>query len=527
MLALTYSGTRTEIGVEMAWKLGEKWEMSRQYLVAGKVVEAVIVTKKSFKSYCSTIKIGKVDYLLAAETLKYVGVIKELLEGIKVKTESERDRNQLGVNYGIFLVMIYELLFGKGKINGGGVVKRKVMEYYEKLKVVLQEHMVSKNVTKATDLLPQATQQANNLFLYLRVNEIKMKIHEGLKEVKRVVADAKLDEHIPSLVVLPRGCTASFGHHQLVKDGQLIIQDKASCMPSQILYDAWESLDVGGDFIDCCAAPGNKTSHLASLLDSFMKGNKCQGRNSNVFAFDKSKERSVLLQDRMRNAGAANIVHVTNQDFLTVKHDDEKYRNVTAILLDPSCSGSGVVRALERVVEREKSRNFFQRRNEEEAEDNRVDKLRKFQISALRHAMGFPAVRCIAYSTCSINEAENEGVISEVLASQYDTNHRSHGEWDVAAAPRLANWQRRGLASCTSLEASQLQNLIRCDPEDGLNGFFVALLVKKDSKDSAVEEIEPVVESSSKKRVAASAVVSTNPSRFNFWQPYNKYPKIC
>ncbi len=508
--------------------------MSRQYLVSGKVVEAVVVGKKAFKSYCSTIKIGKIDYLLAAETLKYLGVIKELLEGINVKTESERDRNQLGVNYGIFLVMIYELLFGKGKINGGGVVKRKVMEYYEKLKSVLNDHMISKNVSSAIELLPQTTQQANNLFLYLRVNEIKMKIHEGLKEVKRVVADAKIDEHIPSLIVLPRGCNVGFGNHQLVKDGQLIIQDKASCMPSQILFDAWESLDIGGDFIDCCAAPGNKTSHVASLLHTYMKSSKCKGRNSKIFAFDKSKERSVLLQDRMRSAGADSIVHVTNQDFLAISHDDEKYSNVKAILLDPSCSGSGVVRALERVVEREKSRNFFQRRNEEEAEDNRIDKLRKFQISALRHAMGFPSVRYIAYSTCSINEAENEGVVSEVLANQYDTNHKHIGEWDVAAPPRLANWKRRGLASCTSLESEQLQKLIRCDPEDGLNGFFVALLFKKDTENIVDNEnsvtSEPAgasaIDSSSKKRVAASAVLSTNSSVFNYWQPYNKYPKI-
>jgi hypothetical protein len=50
--------------------------MSRQYLSAAKAVDAVDSGKQSFKSYCgSSGKIGKVDFALAAETMKYSSVL--------------------------------------------------------------------------------------------------------------------------------------------------------------------------------------------------------------------------------------------------------------------------------------------------------------------------------------------------------------------------------------------------------------------------------------------------------------------
>lgn len=206
--------------------------MSRQYLTSGKVVDEVVVNNKSFKGYCSTIKIGKIDYLLAAETLKYYKILDKILYNVGCNIK------KLDVKYGIFLVMLYELLFGKKKISGGGVVKRKVMEYYDKCKIELDKLMLEKKYTSYMELLPKHMQEANNISNFIRVNEIKMNIADGLTEVKKIVPIAVIDEHIPSLIMLPP-TSRSLGEHPYVKDGQFIIQDKASCMPSQILYDAW------------------------------------------------------------------------------------------------------------------------------------------------------------------------------------------------------------------------------------------------------------------------------------------------
>lgn len=55
--------------------------MSRQYLTAGKCVEAVLFGNQPFKRYCANMKIvGKEEYLLAAETLKYADVLQQLCD---------------------------------------------------------------------------------------------------------------------------------------------------------------------------------------------------------------------------------------------------------------------------------------------------------------------------------------------------------------------------------------------------------------------------------------------------------------
>lgn len=207
--------------------------MSRQYISAAKAVEAVDSGKQSFKSYCgSSGKIGKVDFALAAETMKYSSILDIVFEKSGVSAA------KLDVGSGMLKVMSYELLFGKKKISGGGAVKRSVMEIREKISGALTDIMKAKGVTNHIDLLSNEVTEASKMPKYIRINEIKLpSIREGLAVIMEACPLAVLDDMIPSLVVLPPG--KSLGEHPYVKDGRLIIQDKASCFPSQCLYDVW------------------------------------------------------------------------------------------------------------------------------------------------------------------------------------------------------------------------------------------------------------------------------------------------
>ena len=189
----------------------------------------------------------------------------------------------------------------------------------------------------------------------------------------------------------------------------------------------------------------------------------------------------------MSAAGAQEIVEVSNEDFLNVDIMSSKFKDVTCVLLDPSCSGSGVARVLERVIERQGGTDASK------LGDGRLEKLRAFQIAALRKAMSFPAVKYVVYSTCSIHEEENESVIAEVLSSSsrqvaaIDQRDQMGREctaaellWSVAEPQRLINWGRRG-QPYPGLPCELQQRLIRCHPSDGLNGFFVAVLEKQNT----------------------------------------------
>jgi 25S rRNA (cytosine2278-C5)-methyltransferase len=419
--------------------------MSREYLVAGKCVEAVVYKSQSFKGYCSNIKLGKVDYALAAESMKYVEVLHTLLDRCKINLAT------LDVNKGIFLVMAYEVLFGNGKIKGGGKVKRKVMEHISPLKIALSELMEEKNTKVKSDLLPSCVTTAASMPMYIRINVLKLSITEGFRIVESICSKARMDPIIPSLIILPPD-TRSFGEHPRVQDGSLIIQDKASCIPSQSLIDFWK----GGDVIDACAAPGNKTSHIAAGL---VHSNNYydQSKRPCIIAYDRDRKRATLLKNRLRQAGA-DFVEVRYENFLNAKVSAAEFKDVRNILCDPSCSGSGLVRSLDRIGDGMNINN------------DRLLSLQTLQIAVVEKALSFPAVEHVVYSTCSIHDIENEDVVAHVL--------QSHPDWTVECPTGMKEWKRRG-HSHPRLSINQSDALIRCLPSDGLNGFFVANFIKR------------------------------------------------
>lgn len=200
----------------------------------------------------------------------------------------------------------------------------------------------------------------------------------------------------------------------------------------------------------------------------------------------------------MNDAGAQEIVEVSNEDFLGVDVKSAKYKSVSCILLDPSCSGSGVARVLERVIERQDDRNSHT--DKQMPVDIRLGKLRTFQLAALRKAMSFPSVEFVVYSTCSIHREENESVVAEVLSSASVLPSTPSSDaigcdtvpspWTVVEPCRLTKWSRRG-ESYPGLRPELQEMLIRCHPSDGLNGFFVAVFKKQHSGCAADSYMSP------------------------------------
>ena len=126
------------------------------------------------------------------------------------------------------------------------------------------------------------------------------------------------------------------------------------------------------------------------------------------------------------------------------------------ILLDPSCSGSGLL-----------DRPDTERTGKD---SKRVATLSHFQLQMLRHAMTFGAKR-VVYSTCSIHKEEDEGVVMRALeGSNYHLEKA------------LPTWKRRGDKSAFR----GAEKCVRVDPvEDGITGFFVALFVRNDLGEGA------------------------------------------
>ncbi|KAG9049126.1 hypothetical protein FS837_011138 [Tulasnella sp. UAMH 9824] len=350
------------------------------------------------------------------------------------------------------LVLVHDLLLAKGGIQAkDGPIKQAVLRHRTRIQAEWVKLKIKRGV-KGDVEMAQVDERQAQIPRYVRVNTNKWSLDEavshfrsqGYAQVQLISQNSEkefhVDEHIQNLLVFPPKTTLL--DDAAYEGGMVILQDKASCFSAAILAPPPNSI-----VIDATAAPGNKTTHLSALM----------GSTGRVIAFEKDKKRFATLEKMVSKAGCKNV-ETNCQDFLQTQPSDPTFSEVTHILLDPSCSGSGIVGRLDHLVEN--------REDDGPEKEERLRKLSTFQRQTIEHAMQFPSVVKIVYSTCSIHPEENEHVVRDALAA-------SSGRFElVSRSEALPAWSRRGLDS--ELRGVDAQSLIRCSPEDGTNGFFVA-----------------------------------------------------
>jgi putative methyltransferase len=325
-----------------------------------------------------------------------------------------------------------------------------------------------------------------------------------------------LDAHIPNLVAISPSIDIS--KSEAYKSGAIIFQDKASCFPAYLL----DPLTEDGDIIDTCSAPGNKTTHIAAILLSHSsEPDEC---TQAIHAFEKNQGRAETLEKMVNLAGS----HIWTklhpaQDFLQTNPSDAAYKNVGALLLDPSCSGSGIIGRddmpeLHLPVQKQdangKSKdsskntktadlknNEARKRKREETEDlevmvdddgvvtavntddelkTRLAALSSFQLELLLHAFKFPGARKITYSTCSVHAEENELVVKKALESPIA---KERG-WRILKREDqirgMMEWPVRGALEACDGDSVLAESCIRANKGDehGTMGFFLAGFVR-------------------------------------------------
>jgi 16S rRNA (cytosine967-C5)-methyltransferase len=162
------------------------------------------------------------------------------------------------------------------------------------------------------------------------------------------------------------------------REGRVFIQDEASQLVALLV-------GRGQKLLDCCAAPGSKTSLLAK-----------QNPQAPVFASDLHPHRARLLRERI----ASPNLRFLAADARHLPFGSEFDR----ILADVPCSGTGTLARNPEIKWRLTA-------------DDLLD-LQTRQIAILRSALDSltPGGRLV-YSTCSLEREENESVVEAVLTA--------------------------------------------------------------------------------------------------------------
>ncbi|XP_072305370.1 28S rRNA (cytosine-C(5))-methyltransferase [Eucyclogobius newberryi] len=417
------------------------------YVKAAEILEKAEQKRGALKTLVYDSKFSHIKQLFALvfEAHKFSAVLEEVIRSTRLLKLTK-------LRLPLAKVLVYDLLLGPG-LKCGGTWKAALLKHRGRLQAALARIKVRQGVSDNQDLIPVSVQrrEEDRLPRFVRVNTLKTNVDDTVDYLKRegfmyrgqarTLGDLALkgkhfarDMDIPEILIFsPK---TAFHEHFLYKAGHIILQDKASCLPAHVLAPP-----PGSVVLDACAAPGNKTSHLAALM-------KNRGR---LLALDLDVKRLSTMSTLLLRAGVT-CQQLKHQDFLKVDPQSPEYRDVEYILLDPSCSGSGMLCL----------------REESDTDHARLTSLAAFQLKCLKHALSFPRLNRLVYSTCSIHQQENEDVVSACL--------QDHKHFRLVCV--LPQWPERGL--------QPLPQCLRASPTSTrTHGFFVALLQRCSETDPA------------------------------------------
>lgn len=269
----------------------------------------------------------------------------------------------------------------------------------------------------------------------VRVNRLRTSRQELI--LKLQAYDPKVE--VLSSPVVPEGLqidgAGNAAHSSFFREGLYTVQDESSMLAALAVAP-----DPGERILDACAAPGGKTAHLAELMDN----------RGEIVACDIHEHKIKLIEENAKRLGI-NIIHPVQSDARTLgeRFDGQGFDRV---LVDAPCTGFGVIRRKPDI-----------KWSKQESDITAVAAIQLAILTAVS-----PLVRpggVLVYSTCTVEEEENEGLIRLFLAE--------HPEFSLD--PALAQALPETVAHQYDLGRGFVQIL----PHHlGGDGFFIARLKK-------------------------------------------------
>ncbi|MBS7576859.1 MULTISPECIES: 16S rRNA (cytosine(967)-C(5))-methyltransferase RsmB [unclassified Enterococcus] len=221
----------------------------------------------------------------------------------------------------------------------------------------------------------------------IRVNTAKTsvaKLEQQLNALDFAVSKSQLS---PVGLIAKRGF---FAGNELFDTGEYTIQDESSQLVAPLL-----EVQPNDKILDACAAPGGKTTHLATYLTT-----------GKITALDLYDHKLKLINDNAKRLGVDRYIVTQKLDATQVAQHFPK-ESFDRILVDAPCSGIGLIRRKPDIKYRKMAADFTA--------------LQKIQLAILDScAQVLKKSGIMVYSTCTIIAEENQEVIERFLASHAD-----------------------------------------------------------------------------------------------------------
>jgi 16S rRNA (cytosine967-C5)-methyltransferase len=266
--------------------------------------------------------------------------------------------------------------------------------------------------------------------LSLRANSHRISRDELLGRLQEAGIAARASEVSPYGILLEQGLDVT--RLPAFQQGLCTVQDESSMLVAQALAPK-----PGERVLDCCAAPGGKTTHLAELM----------GDQGEVVAVDIHEHKIELIRNIAARLGLESIRPLSG-DIRRVVREAGMFDRV---LLDAPCSGLGVIRRKPDLKRKKGAQDIAE-----------IAAIQRELLLAVADSVKPGGV--LVYSTCTVLPEENADRISAFLKERPDFVPDS-------LAPFLPSHVMEGAAD------GQVGACVQIFPQQfGSDGFFIARL---------------------------------------------------
>lgn len=264
--------------------------------------------------------------------------------------------------------------------------KLKMPVQYYSVKYSYPEWLIERWLKVYDESFLEAFLKANNEtpILTLRVNTLRIDRESLLKTLEDEGVKVSASSFVEDAIIVEDISGQRIDELKAYKAGLFFVQDEGSMLVAKRL-----DVSPGMTVIDTCSAPGGKTTHIAQIMEN-------QGK---IIAFDVYDHKINKINENASRLGI-NIIDAKEKDGTVV---DETFVGIAdRVLVDAPCTGFGIIRRKPEIK--------YNRM------PNDIDTLATLQYSILNASSSYVKVGGILlYSTCSIDEAEDEAIINKFL----------------------------------------------------------------------------------------------------------------